>query len=105
MLLKNISEAQEYSHERFKKGSLFKEKGSSAFVLNFMPGQELPAHRHPGHDVYLFVFEGEGECTIDGETHSLAWRDVIHCNEEEELSLKNSGQKLMSVYVVLAKNM
>lgn len=103
MAIKNISEAQVFDEHRMTKKPLFQEEGSNSFVINLMPGQELPAHRHPGNHVYLFVFEGEGECELDGARHLLSWRDVLHCGESETLSLKNTGRKLMSVYVVLAR--
>lgn len=105
MDIKNIRKAQVYDEQRLKKISLFQEKESSTFVINLMPGQTLPPHRHPSHQVYLMVFEGEGECTVDGETHPLLWRDVLHCRGKEELSLKNTGRKLMSVYVVMVKEL
>ncbi|MFD1903784.1 hypothetical protein ACFSQ7_06240 [Paenibacillus rhizoplanae] len=38
------------------------------FVLNFMPGQKLPVHKHPGADVYILALHGDG---------------AIHVNEEE----------------------
>lgn len=103
MKIQNIREAQVYDTNRIKKVSLFKEKGSSVFVINIMPGQSLPAHYHPGHTVLLMVLEGEGECTVDGERHPLLWRDVLFCGGNEELSIKNSGLKLMSIYAVLTK--
>ncbi|HET7580203.1 MAG TPA: cupin domain-containing protein [Bacillales bacterium] len=103
MDIKNIRQAQVYDEQHLKKVDLFHEKESSAFVINLMPGQSLPAHRHPGHQVYLMVFEGEGECSIDENRHHLAWRDVLRCGGNKQLSLKNSGRKLMSVYVVLTK--
>ncbi|HEX7063455.1 MAG TPA: cupin domain-containing protein [Bacillales bacterium] len=84
------------------KKSLFQEARSTSFVINLMPRQELLAHRHPGYDVNLFVFEGDGECTLDGVRHPLSWRDVIHCEGSQLLSVKNTGRKFMSVYVVLA---
>jgi quercetin dioxygenase-like cupin family protein len=103
MAVKNVSEAQVFDDGRMRKETLFEEAGSSAFVVNLMPGQELPAHRHPGQQVYLFLFEGEGEYSLDGEHHPFSLRDVLHCGQEQELSLKNTGFEPMSVFVVKAK--
>ncbi|HET7521841.1 MAG TPA: cupin domain-containing protein [Bacillales bacterium] len=102
MVIKNIREAQAFDVNRIKKKTLFREKKSTAFVVNLMPGQVLPAHRHPGGHIYLLLLEGEGECCVDGESNKLSWRDVLHCRGDEEISLKNTGKKLMSIYVVLA---
>ena len=104
MAVKPVSEAQVFNDHRMRKELLFQENGSRAFVLNLMPGQELPAHRHPGHQVYLFLFEGEGEYSLDGEQHPFCLRDVLHCGEKQKLGMKNTGSELMSVYVVLAKS-
>lgn len=104
MAVKHVSEAQVFDEKRMRKETLFKENGSAAFVVNLMPGQELPAHRHPGNQVYLFLFEGEGEYRLDGDRYPFSWQEVLHCGEEQELSLKNTGSEPMSVYVVLAKS-
>lgn len=103
MAVKNIHEAQVFKEARVNKETLFREEGSGAFVVNLMPGQELPPHRHPGNNVYVFNFEGEGEYFLDGIRGSFLSQDVLHCDEKEELSLKNTGETPMSVYVVLAR--
>lgn len=48
MAVKHVSEAQVFDEKRMRKETLFKENGSAAFVVNLMPGQELPAHRQSG---------------------------------------------------------
>lgn len=103
MEIKNISEAQKFDESRMKKETLFRAANSTAFVLNLMPGQELPAHKHPNAHVYLLVLEGEGECSVNGTTETLSWRDVLHCVGDEEISVKNTGRELMSIYVTLVR--
>ncbi|HET7658218.1 MAG TPA: cupin domain-containing protein [Bacillales bacterium] len=101
---KNIREAQVFDDNRMKKVSLIRHNGSEAFLINLMPGQTLPSHKHPGHQVFLLVLEGEGECAVGGETQSFEWRDVLHSSGDTELSVSNTGRKMMSVYVVLTKD-
>lgn len=93
----------EYSSEKFTKRVIFKKGESTAFVLNFAPGQQLPPHKHPGTEVFLFVVGGSGTFTIDGEELQVAANDVAHCSGEELLAFKNSGSEPVSLYVVLTK--
>ncbi|WP_308314867.1 cupin domain-containing protein [Bacillus sp. T33-2] len=60
-------------------------------MLNFLPGQELPAHNHPGTDVYLLVLSGEGTFTVDGAETKVSSNEAVHCNGEEQLAFKNTG--------------
>ncbi|MEH7522992.1 hypothetical protein V7149_06845 [Bacillus sp. JJ1503] len=50
---KSITDAIEFSEEKFTKRIIFREGESTVFVLNFMPGQKLPAHKHPGTNVCI----------------------------------------------------
>ncbi|MFS0862621.1 cupin domain-containing protein [Fredinandcohnia sp. 179-A 10B2 NHS] len=93
----------EYNEDRFTKRIVYKEGESTVFVLNFMPNQALPAHKHPGTNVYLLVLDGEGTFTIDQEVSKVKKNDVILCNGEEELSFVNDGDQNVSLYVMLNK--
>jgi quercetin dioxygenase-like cupin family protein len=100
---KSILEHLEYSEEKFTKRIIFKEGGSTVFVLNFMPGQKLPAHKHPGTEVYLLVVTGKGTLTIDGVDTEIQEKDVIHTTSEEELAFQNTSDGPVSLYVMLNK--
>lgn len=93
----------EYNEERLTKRVIFKEGGSTVFMLNFMPNQALPAHKHPGSNVYLLVLSGEGTFTIDEQDVKVKKNDVIVCNGEENLSFVNDGSENVSLYVTLTK--
>ncbi|MCR2821483.1 cupin domain-containing protein [Lederbergia panacisoli] len=103
MTIKKAEESQTYNEVRFTKNVLFNEGKSTAFTLNFLPGQTLPPHPHPNAHVYLFVMEGSGICTIDDEKHDITAKDVIHCEDKQVLSIENNGNEQMSIYVVLAR--
>lgn len=103
MKKQNIQEFIEYNDDRFTKRVVFKEGGSTVFVLNFKPGQTLPTHKHPGTNVYLYVVTGEGTLTIDGESSNVTRDDVIVVSGEEDLSFENSGSENVSLYVMLNK--
>lgn len=94
---------QEFSEERFTKRIVFKKGESTVFLLNFMPGQELPAHKHPGTEVYILTLQGEGTFTIDGNEVKAAANDTLHTTGTEELAYKNTGNEPVSLYVMLNK--
>lgn len=100
---KSIIEAIEFSEERFTKRILFRGDESTVFVLNFMPGQQLPTHKHPGTNVYLMVLQGNGTLFINGEPNEIAEKDVILADGEEEFAFTNSGSEKVSLYVMLNK--
>jgi quercetin dioxygenase-like cupin family protein len=103
MELKSLQEHLEYSEDKFTKRIIFKMGDSTVFILNFLPGQKLPAHKHPGTEVYLLVLTGNGTFTIDGVNTEVSKQDVIHTSAEEELAFENTGSELVSLYVMLNK--
>lgn len=98
-----IESAIEFNDKQFTKRIMFKKGDSTVFVLNFMPGQQLPAHKHPGTEVYLMVLQGNGTLTIDGEPTEVFEKEVVHASGEEEFSFVNSGSEPVSLYVMLNK--
>ncbi|WP_042356595.1 cupin domain-containing protein [Bacillus rubiinfantis] len=93
----------EYSEDKFTKRIIYKKGETTAFVLNFLPGQALPTHKHPGTEVYLYVIAGSGTIIIDGNETRVSEKDLIHVDSEEEMSFKNNGSEPVSLYVVLSK--
>ncbi|WP_040949125.1 cupin domain-containing protein [Gorillibacterium massiliense] len=99
---KSLQDAVEYAEDKFTKRILFKKDDSVAFVLNFLPGQELPVHKHPQADVYILALVGNGTLTINGEESALHQGDVINVNGDEDFSYRNSGSAPASLYVILS---
>jgi quercetin dioxygenase-like cupin family protein len=99
----SITSYMEYSEERFSKRVIYKKGETTAFVLNFLPDQQLPTHKHPGTEVYIFVVTGTGTIIIDGQESPVTERDIIHVTSEEEMSFINNGNEPVSLYVVLSK--
>ncbi|OBZ15578.1 cupin [Bacillus sp. FJAT-27264] len=98
-----LSEAIQYQEGRFTKRTLFQEGESIVFVLNFLPGQQLPSHTHPGTDVYILVLDGTGTVTVDEVDKEVTKGEVIHIGGEETFSFHNSGEIPSSLHVVLCK--
>ncbi|WP_066068148.1 cupin domain-containing protein [Neobacillus soli] len=99
----SVKAFMEYSVERFTKRVIYKKGETTAFVLNFLPGQQLPTHKHPGTEVYLYVVTGTGTIIIDGAETEVAEADLIHVSSEEEMAFKNIGSESVSLYVVLSE--
>lgn len=99
----SLTDYQEFSEERFTKRIVFKKDESTVFLLNFMPGQELPKHTHPGTEVFILTIKGEGTFTIDGSEVKAAANDTVHVTGSEELSYENTGSEPVTLYVMLNK--
>lgn len=99
---KTVTEAIQYQEERFTKKILFKQGESVVFVLNFMPGQQLPVHKHPGADVYLMALKGKGTVYVDEVEQEFAEGDVLYIGGEESFAYRNSGTVPASLHVVIA---
>ncbi|MFT4413953.1 cupin domain-containing protein [Fredinandcohnia humi] len=93
----------QYTEERFTKRIVYREGDSTVFILNFMPNQALPAHKHPGTNVYLLVLDGDGTFSINQKPVKVKKNDVILCTGDEELSFVNDGAQNVSLYVMLNK--
>jgi quercetin dioxygenase-like cupin family protein len=102
MKIEKISERMVYTEKTFTKRLLFSEEKVLNFVLNLMPGQELPPHKHEESDLILYVVAGGGELTVDGKVQNITTGDVIHTAGQEEFSLKNNTKDNLSCFVVLA---
>lgn len=98
-----ITGLQDYQTEKFTKRIAFKKGDSVVFVLNFMPGQELPTHTHPNTDVFILALQGNGSITVDGVTSPLDQGEVLHLEGAEAFSYRNDGTEPASLYVVLTK--
>jgi quercetin dioxygenase-like cupin family protein len=104
MKIEKISDKIVYSEEKLTKRVLFNENRVLNFVLNFKPGQGVPPHNHEQSDLLIHVLMGNGEMGVDGVMHDITEGDVIHCKGTEVFSLNNTGDKNMSLFVILAPN-
>ncbi|MEC5423178.1 cupin domain-containing protein [Virgibacillus sp. C22-A2] len=100
---KSIISAQTFDENKFTKTNVFKNETSTLFVLNFLPKQQLPAHYHPGHELYLHVLQGNGTFTIDEIAVEVTKDDVIHVTGDENLAFTNTGENNVSIYVTMSK--
>lgn len=98
-----VSEAQQFDEERFTKVNIIKNKRSTAFLLNFLPGQHMKPHNHPEQELYLYVIEGSGVFTFDGKELEVEKGDVLYCSEKEQIGFTNTSEGKTSIYCTMTK--
>ncbi|WP_276356184.1 cupin domain-containing protein [Cohnella caldifontis] len=97
-----LDDFRQFDDSRFTKKTIFHGEGGAFFVLNFLPGQSIPPHKHPGSRVTLWVREGSGTIRVDGEEQDIQAGDAVQCEGDEEMSIRNPGASPMCVVVCLA---
>ncbi|WP_379163847.1 cupin domain-containing protein [Paenibacillus sp. sgz5001063] len=100
---KNTTEAIQYQDERFTKKILFQKGESLVFILNFMPGQQLPVHKHPGSDVYILALKGDGTIQVNDLDYPFTEGETLHIAGDESFAYKNTSVQPASLHVVLSK--
>lgn len=103
MEINNSKDAQQYDEKRFTKIDIIKTRQSVAFMLNFLPGQEMKQHAHPERELYLHVTHGTGKLLVDEKTIQVKQGDVIYCESEEEIGFLNTSEDKVSIYVTMTK--
>lgn len=94
---------QQFDDSRFTKVDFMKKEHSTAFTLNFLPGQTMKAHSHPGKELYLVVIEGSGTFTVDGEEIMATKGDVLFCGEKERIGFDNNGDNRTTLFGTLTE--
>lgn len=97
----NSQDYQEFNEKRFTKKDLFKLETSTVFMLNFLPGQAMPAHRHPGHDLIFNCLQGSGELSLGEETFKIQNTDTVYGNGDEMIAFTNTSAEKVSIQVVM----
>ena len=103
MEIKTVVEARQFNEERFTKIDMIKTRRSVAFMLNFLPGQDMRPHTHPDRELYLHVLEGSGMLSIDGKELEVNEGDVIYCEADEKIGFVNTSEDKVSIYVTMTK--
>lgn len=92
-----------FDEKRFTKVDMIKHRHSVAFMLNFLPDQQMKSHNHPGRELYLHVISGSGTFLIDGEEVPVKEGDVLYCEPEEQIGFNNTKEGKTSIYVTMTK--
>jgi len=99
----SINDYKQFDDKRFTKIDMIKDPRSVAFMLNFLPGQHMKPHGHPGKELYLLVTDGSGTFIVDDEEIEASVGDVLYCRPEEQIGFTNTGEERVSIYVTMTK--
>lgn len=99
----SLNSFQHFHEAHFTKNIIYKNSNSNVFVLNFLPGQQMPSHYHYGAELYFHVLEGTGAFHFDGNDLVVSHNDVIWCDGFKKVGFTNTGNENVSIYVTLSK--
>lgn len=54
--------------------------------LTLAAGEEVPAHRHPGREIVLYLVDGRIELRLDGAAHEVTTDDVARFDGDAEIA-------------------
>lgn len=80
---------------------LYTGRSSQLVVMNIAVGEDIGEEVHPDTDQILFIVDGEGEATLNGEVKKVEEDDVIFVPAGTTHNLKNTndeGLKLFTIY-------
>lgn len=103
MEIESIATAQQFDEKRFTKINMIRTRHSMAFMLNFLPDQEMRPHNHPDRELYLHVLKGSGVLSIDDKEINIKEGDVIFCEAEEKIGFVNTSGEKVSIYATMSK--
>ena len=75
----SITPFQLFKENHFTKRIIYRNKDSHLFILNFLPGQQMPSHYHYGAELFLHILQGNGTFHIEGNDINVVENDVIYC--------------------------
>ncbi len=75
-------------------------RGQNAYLgmLRMDPGGAVPSHRDPTEE-FIYVLEGGGTMTIDGQTYEVSAGTTVYMPAEAEVSFQNGEQPLVALQV------
>jgi mannose-6-phosphate isomerase-like protein (cupin superfamily) len=69
-------------------------------LMSLAPGEEIGAEVHEDRDQFFRVEMGEGEVTIDANTHRVAADDVVIVPAGARHNVRNSGSEPLKLYTL-----
>jgi quercetin dioxygenase-like cupin family protein len=78
-------------------GAVWSHKGRqlAVNVLYFDKGDGVPAHVNEELDVWIVVLQGQGEATVDGESHTLTPGTCLYIEAGSERAIRSTGDRLV----------
>ncbi|MDW7650491.1 MAG: cupin [Bacillota bacterium] len=87
---------------KLAKRMIYKDQNVIAFVLNIAKGESLPPHTHFNCTVLVQVLTGTANVNADGQTVSLAEKELVQLDGPEKMSVDNTGAETLVLYVSIS---
>ncbi|BFU93552.1 MAG: conserved protein of unknown function [Nitrospira sp.] len=100
----NLSDFQQFSHEKMKKNNIFQTPRLFCDVYCFEPGQEQKGHVHAEQDKVYLVLEGQGTFQVGEKREVLRAGQGTMAPAGEEHGVKNDSGQRLKVLVFVAPN-
>jgi len=104
MKVVNLSDFQQFSHEKMKKNNIFQTPRFFCDVYCFEPGQEQKGHVHGEQDKVYLVLEGQGTFQVGEKREVLRVGQGTMAPAGEEHGVKNDSGQRLKVLVFVAPN-
>ena len=102
MKMTTLADAPAYDSEQFVAAPLLDGSQSNVRFIRLSPGQTLPQHTHSTSDLMIYIVEGTGALTVDGNKVDFGAGSLAHFNGDEELRLSNTGTTGLTALAFLA---
>jgi quercetin dioxygenase-like cupin family protein len=102
MKMTTLADAPAYDSEQFVAGPLLDGSQSNVRVIRLSPGQTLPPHTHSTSDLMIYIVEGTGTLTMDGNAVNFDAGSLAYFHGDEELRLSNTGTTGLTALAFLA---
>ncbi|MFA8451054.1 MAG: cupin domain-containing protein [Bacteroidales bacterium] len=103
MQKQNLKQYQKFKNEKFQKKHVFTSDYNKTFVLNLLPGQEIPTHTHEGYELQITVLRGKGKVRVNHEEELFSEGDILKCDAKDKFSLINCSQEKLTCLAILFK--
>ena len=102
MKMTTLADAPAYDSEQFVAAPLLDGSQSNVRIIRLSPGQTLPPHTHSTSDLMIYIVEGTGTLTVDGDTMDFDDGSLAYFHGDEELRLSNTGTTGLTALAFLA---
>jgi quercetin dioxygenase-like cupin family protein len=103
MEIRKIGEHTQFSPEGISKKIMFNTNEVLCFILNLLPGQIIPVHRHENAVLIAVVLEGACEISVNQDKFEFVKGGALLVKGEDDFGIPNVTADL-SLLVTLSPN-
>lgn len=99
-----FADVEEYDSKASVRKCVNEGEQSRSMVLHLLPGQEVPSHPHPGHEIILLPQRGRATLTLDGETEIALEPGCLYAEREgHTFGIRNTGTEPFQMLATLIR--